>query len=69
MKLPRERQTRLERLAAMPDESIDTSDIPEVLDWSGAIRGTLHRSRRETAMPSEPIEPDSVEADGRHRAR
>ena len=26
-------------LAAMPDSEIDTSDIPEVTDWSGAKRG------------------------------
>ncbi len=26
----------LEALAALPDDQIDTSDAPEVLDWSGA---------------------------------
>lgn len=26
-------------LEAMPDSEIDTSDIPEVTDWSGARRG------------------------------
>ena len=26
-------------LEALPDEDIDTSDIPEVTDWSDAIRG------------------------------
>ena len=30
-------------LAALPDDTIDTSDIPEVLDWSGAKRGLLYR--------------------------
>ncbi len=34
-------QRRLERLATMPDAAIDTSDIPEVLDWSDGIRGGL----------------------------
>ena len=38
---------RLRRLAAMPDETIDTSDIPEVTDWSGAVRGGLYRPRKE----------------------
>ena len=33
----------LKRLAAMKDEDIDTSDIPEVTDWSGAIRGGFYR--------------------------
>lgn len=31
--------TRMNQLAAMPDSEIDTSDIPEVTDWSGAERG------------------------------
>ena len=30
-------------LAAMADEQIDTSDIPEILDWSGAQRGRFYR--------------------------
>lgn len=34
-----EQRARLERLAARPEADIDTSDIPEVLDWSGAVRG------------------------------
>ena len=47
MAISREQQNRLERLAAAPDETIDTSDIPEILDWSGAVRGGLHRPRKE----------------------
>jgi uncharacterized protein (DUF4415 family) len=31
------------RLAALPDDSIDLSDMPEVLDWSGAVRGKFYR--------------------------
>lgn len=34
---------QLAALAAMPDEDIDTSDIPEVLDWTGAVRGRFYR--------------------------
>ncbi len=32
-------------LAALPDESIDTSDIPELSDeaWSAAVRGRFYR--------------------------
>ena len=30
-------------LTALPDEQIDTSDIPEILEWSGAKRGLLYR--------------------------
>lgn len=33
----------LKALAAMRDDDIDTSDIPEVLDWSGAVVGRFYR--------------------------
>ena len=33
----------LEALEKMPDEAIDLSDIPEVLDWSNAERGKFYR--------------------------
>lgn len=33
----------IEALAALPDEQIDTQDIPEVSDWSGAKRGLFFR--------------------------
>lgn len=32
-----------ERIAAMPDDTIDTSDMPEVTDWSGWERGKFYR--------------------------
>jgi uncharacterized protein (DUF4415 family) len=38
-----EMEAHLRELAAMPDETIDTSDIPEVLDWSDAVRGGMYR--------------------------
>ena len=31
----------LDALAAMPEEDIDTSDIPEIVDWSNARRGVF----------------------------
>ena len=37
------RKAEIEALEALPDEEIDTSDIPEILDWSGARRGLLYR--------------------------
>ena len=40
-RLPPELAAQLAALAAMPDDQIDTSDIPEVVDWSGAVRGGL----------------------------
>ena len=33
----------LQVLADMPDEEINTSDIPEILDWSDARRGVFYR--------------------------
>jgi len=35
----------LAQLAALPDESIDTSDIPELTDeaWSAGVRGRFYR--------------------------
>ena len=44
----------LEALEAVPDQYVDTSDIPEILDWSGAKRGGLYsggRPRRRTVTP------------------
>ena len=41
--LTRNQKEELEALAALPDEQIDTRDIPEVLDWSDAKRGLFYR--------------------------
>jgi len=41
--LTREQRRELKSLAALPDEAIDTSDAPELLDWSGAKRGLFYR--------------------------
>ena len=38
-----DKKAEIEALAALPDKEIDTSDIPEILDWSGARRGLLYR--------------------------
>ena len=37
----------LASLAALPDDAIDTSDAPEVLDWSAAKRGPFSRQKSE----------------------
>lgn len=36
-------KAELEALAALPDDQIDTRDIPEQKDWSGARRGVFFR--------------------------
>ena len=45
--VPAELQAELEALAEMSDDKIDTSDILESLDWSGAARGLLFVSAEE----------------------
>lgn len=41
--LPPEIQEQLLALDELADEDIDLSDIPEITDWSGAVRGTFYR--------------------------
>jgi uncharacterized protein (DUF4415 family) len=41
--LPQHLRDELAALAAMSDDTIDTSDIPEVTDWSNAVRGKFYR--------------------------
>lgn len=38
-----QQRAELKSLAALPDEDIDTSDAPELLDWSKAKRGLFYR--------------------------
>ena len=39
----RMQKAEIKALAALPDDRIDLSDIPEIRDWSGAKRGLLYR--------------------------
>ena len=41
--LSREQEAILSEFDALPDDQIDTSDIPEITDWSGAQRGLFYR--------------------------
>lgn len=43
MTLSQELRRELAALRAMPDDEIDTSDIPETEDWSRAVRGRFYR--------------------------
>jgi uncharacterized protein (DUF4415 family) len=36
-------ESELKTLAALPEEQIDTDDVPEVTDWSGGKRGLFYR--------------------------
>jgi uncharacterized protein (DUF4415 family) len=42
-RLTRKQSAELRSLAALRDGGIDTSDAPELLDWSGAERGLFYR--------------------------
>jgi hypothetical protein len=42
-KLTRKQRTELAALGQLPDDQIDTRDIPEIRDWSGAKRGLFYR--------------------------
>jgi uncharacterized protein (DUF4415 family) len=41
--LTRAQSAELQSLAALPDDALDKSDAPELLDWSGAERGLFYR--------------------------
>lgn len=41
--LTNDQKAELAALEALPDDRIDTSDAPELLDWSDARRGVFYR--------------------------
>ena len=41
--LPADIQAQIRALEALPDDQIDTTDAPEILDWSDARRGVFYR--------------------------
>jgi uncharacterized protein (DUF4415 family) len=44
MSKPDKKQSdEIEQLSKLPDNEIDTSDIPEVVDWNGAEVGRFYR--------------------------
>ncbi|HTO60461.1 MAG TPA: BrnA antitoxin family protein [Bradyrhizobium sp.] len=42
-RLTPEQRAELKSLGSLRDDAIDTSDAPELLDWSGAKRGLFYR--------------------------
>lgn len=42
-KLTKQQAEDIERLKKMTNEDIDYSDIPEITDWSNAVRGKFYR--------------------------
>ena len=47
IKLTQAQIEELDALAALPDDQIDTSDIPEVIEGSNSVRGLFHKSASE----------------------
>ncbi len=41
--LPTDVQEQIRALEALPKDQIDTTDAPEILDWSDARRGVFYR--------------------------
>lgn len=41
--LPSDVQEQIQALEVLPDDRIDTTDAPEILDWSDAKRGVFYR--------------------------
>ena len=41
--LPPDVQVQIRALEALPEDQIDTTDAPEILDWSDARRGVFYR--------------------------
>jgi len=58
-KFSAEQMAELTALAAMPDDEIDLTDAPEVLDWSGARRGLFYE--RPIEQKAVPVDADVVE--------
>ena len=59
----------LQALAALPDAAIDTSDVPEVLDWTGAKRGLFYRARQAAIDAPPGRRPDRLVQGPRHARR
>ena len=41
--LPSDVQEQIRALESLPEDQIDTTDAPEILDWSDARRGVFYR--------------------------
>lgn len=58
--LTQRQRDQLRTLEALPDEQIDLSEVPEVLDWSNAVRGKYYGSGDEhVGHPVRTTEPES----------
>ena len=64
--LARNQAAELQALAELPDDRIDTDDIPEMLDWSDAGRGLFYRPvKRQVTLRLDPISTAGADAGAR----
>jgi hypothetical protein len=55
MKKPTKQQVEeLNHLVLLPDEAIDTSDIPEKTNWENAVIGRFYTQKTKTSIEIEP---------------
>ena len=64
--LPSDVQEQIRALEALPENQIDTTDAPEILDWSDARRGVFYRPAKQqtTTMQDEDVREIIEEAIG-----
>lgn len=62
--ITKEMRDEIEALKALPDDQINTDDMPEVLDWSGARRGVFYRPNGRDAVQGD-ADGDGAGAQGR----
>jgi hypothetical protein len=53
-RLTREQMAELKAVNALPDSAIDTSDAPELPEWSGAKRGLFCRPVKQQLRKTQP---------------
>jgi uncharacterized protein (DUF4415 family) len=60
-------KAELEALAALPEDQIETDDIPEVQDWTGAKRGVFYRPIKQQITIR--LDADLIDWFKRHRSQ
>ena len=55
--LPPEVQAQIRALETLPEDQIDTTDAPEILDWSDARRGVFCRHGKQQITPRPATKP------------
>ena len=62
-KITKKQQDEINQLKNMSDDKIDTSDIPEISDWSSAEIGKFYRPKKKQVTLR--LDADMVQASGK----